>query len=381
MDRRDVATTLGWSTAPVGYRVDADWRTTALIPEEPPPPPALSGSWIASLAITLVAVAVSAVVGVVPSPSVSAVLLMLAAAIGMPHGALDIVAGPVLAIRATKKTTFALFLILYTLLAASFAVGWFLKPQAGIVAFFGMSWFHFGAGDAGGDRLGWSVDRVAHAVCSGGITIALPIATHTGRVMPMVTALLFGRPAPSQHDVMRIGFAGVAVTGVAFAVVAARCNRDLRGRVVAELTVLAALFVVADPLIAFSVYFCVWHAPRHTGRVLGALPSGLPRKTSRLLVVAATLLPLVGVGGLLLNQSHVTLPTSDVLYQIVFVTLGALTVPHLVITAVWERGRRAKDDRIRFPVPRPGTQEHRTWERLPLNLGPRTRLERLWDAR
>jgi beta-carotene 15,15'-dioxygenase len=342
MDQRDAVRTLGWSTAPVGYQAEAGWRATAVVPVTRPAPSAPNRAWRASVSVTLLATAVSAVVRVVPSPGVSAVLLLLTVVIGMPHGALDIVAGPVLAMRSAERTTFALFLVLYTVLAAAFAVSWLLAPQAGLIAFFAMSWFHFGAGDAGGDRLGWSLGRIAHAVCSGGITIAVPLAIHPDRVLPMVNALLFDRPAPSEHDIALVGLVGVAVTVLAFALVIARCNRETCGRVVAELSVLAALFVVADPLVAFSVYFCVWHAPRHTGRVLGALPDGLPRKTSQLLVVAATLLPLVGAGALLLNQSHVTMPTTDVLYQSVFVTLGALTVPHLVITAKWERGRRAK---------------------------------------
>jgi hypothetical protein len=43
---------------------------------------------------------------------------------------------------------------------------------------------------------------------------------------------------------------------------------------------------------------------------------------------------------LLLTHSHVSLPNSEALYRIVFVTLGALTAPHLVVTAIWERGSR-----------------------------------------
>jgi beta-carotene 15,15'-dioxygenase len=296
---------------------------------------------MASLIVTLLVLAVSAVVRVAPSPGVSAILLLLAAVVGMPHGALDIVAGPWLALRTTKKTTLALFVVLYTLVAGASAVGWLLAPRAGLIVFFVMSWFHFGAGDAGGDRLGWSLDRIAHAVCAGGITIAIPLALHTHRVLPMIKALLFGQPVPSEPSVAVVGFIGVAMTVLAFALLMARCSRASRGRIMAELTALSALFVVADPLVAFSVYFCVWHAPRHTGRVLRSLPSGLPRTTSRLLVVAATLLPLAGAGALLLRQSHVTLPTTEVLSQIVFVTLGALTVPHLVITAAWERRSRA----------------------------------------
>jgi beta-carotene 15,15'-dioxygenase len=343
MDQRDAVTMVGWSLAPVGYRAEADWRVQALIPEPPPqaPVPTLSGSWIASAVATLVIIAVSAVVRTTPSPTVSAVVLVAAAAVGMPHGALDILAGPVLAMRSRTKRALAIFLVAYFAVSALVVAGWLYAPVAGVVGFFAMSWFHFGSGDAGGDRARWSVARMAHAVCSGGIVIALATAIHPTRVLPMVNSLFFNRAALSATQLARLGYIGVAVAVLTFMIVLVRSDKDERGRVVAELSLLAALFLVADPLISFVVYFCIWHGPRHTGRVLRALPSGLPRSASRLLVGAATLLPLLGVGALLLTQTHVTLPSSESLYRIVFVTLGALTAPHLVVTAIWERGSRA----------------------------------------
>ncbi len=340
MDQRDAVTTVGWPSAPVGYRAEADWRRHAVIRESPGPAPTLSGSWIASALTTLAVVAASAVVRAAPTPTVSAVVLVAAAAVGMPHGALDILAGPVLAMRSRTLRAFVMFLAAYVVVSALVVTGWLYAPAAGVVAFFAMSWFHFGSGDAGGDRVSWSVARIAHAVCSGGIVIALPTAVCPTRVLPMVNALFFGRTNLSLPQLARVGSVGVAIAVLAFVIVAIRTDHHERGRIVAELSMLAALFLVADPLISFAVYFCVWHGPRHTGRVLHALPSGLSKSASSLLVGAATLLPLLGAGALLLTQTRVTLPSSDSLYRIVFVTLGALTAPHLVVTAIWERGSR-----------------------------------------
>jgi beta-carotene 15,15'-dioxygenase len=342
MDQRDAVTTAGWSLASVGYRAEADSRVQAVIRKLPAQAPAskFSGSWIASAVATIAVIAVSAVVRATPTPTVSAIVLVAAVAVGMPHGALDILAGPVLAMRSRTKRVFVMFLMAYVAVSALVVAGWLYAPQAGVVVFFAMSWCHFGSGDAGGDRTSWSVARIAHAVCSGGIVIAVATAIHPTRVLPMVNALFFGRTNLSSSQLARLGYVGTAVAVLAFVIAAIRTDQAERGRVVAELSVLAALFLVADPLISFAVYFCVWHGPRHTRRVLRALPSGMPRSASSLLVGAATLLPLFGAGALLLTQTHVTLPSNESLYRIVFVTLGALTAPHLVVTAIWERGSR-----------------------------------------
>ncbi len=191
------------------------------------------------------------------------------------------------------KRAFVMFLMAYVAVSALVVAGWLYAPLAGVAAFFAMSWFHFGGGDAGGDRLRWTVARIAHAVCSGGVVIAVSTATHPTRVLPLVNALFFRRTSLSVAQLARLGYAGTTVAALAFVIVVVRTDRDERGRVVAELSLLAALFLVADPLISFAVYFCVWHGPRHTGRVLRALPADLP-----------------------------------------------LTAPHLIVTAIWERGSR-----------------------------------------
>ena len=340
MDRRNAVTTAAWPSVPVGYREVADWHGQTVILAPSAPAPMLGSAWFASALATVAVVGVSAVVRATPTPKVSAVVLVAAAAVGMPHGALDILAGPLLAMRSMTKRALAMFLVAYVAVSALVVAGWLYAPEAGVVAFSAMSWFHFGSGDAGGDRVRWSVARIAHAVSSGGIVIAISTALHPTRVLPVVNALFFRRMSLSVAQLARLGYAGTTVAALAFVVVVVRTDQEERGRVVAELSVLAALFLAADPLISFAVYFCVWHGPRHTGRVLRALPSDLPKSASSLLVGAATLPPLVGAGAMLLTQTHVTLPSSESLYRIVFVTLGALTAPHLIVTAIWERGSR-----------------------------------------
>ena len=341
MESRDVATFVDWPSAPAGYRVDADWRDHAIIPVEETVAPT-QGWRIVCLVVTLAVVVASLVVAAVPSATVSMLILVAAAMIGMPHGALDILAGPLLALRSASPAKVAGFAAAYLGCAVAFAAGWFLAPPIGVAAFFAMSWFHFGAGEASGDREGWTLVRVAHAVSAGGIAIAVPFALHAQRVEPMVNALLFGKVSLSQELITLLGCGGSALATVGLMIAVDLAAPAERLRVTVELLALAALFALADPLVSFGVYFCVWHAPQHTRRVLSQLPSGLPKTSSRLVVVVTTLLPVAVAAYVVMAHGSANLPSSAVVYQAVFVTLGALTAPHLVITSVWERRTRSK---------------------------------------
>jgi Brp/Blh family beta-carotene 15,15'-monooxygenase len=87
------------------------------------------------------------------------------------------------------------------------------------------------------------------------------------------------------------------------------------------------LAVVAQPLIAFTVYFCGMHSLRHLLRTQQYV--NLP--VSRLLWIC--LLPMLGTSALV-ALGWLYLPTSSYdsrILQFVFVTLAALTVPHMLL--------------------------------------------------
>ena len=94
-----------------------------------------------------------------------------------------------------------------------------------------------------------------------------------------------------------------------------------------EVFSVSLLALLAEPLIAFSVYFCGMHSFRHLLRT--QLYVKLP--TSRLLGIC--MLPMLGVS-VFVALGWLYLPESRLdakVMQFLFVMLGALTVPHMLL--------------------------------------------------
>ncbi|MDA0217432.1 MAG: hypothetical protein O3A12_03810, partial [Actinobacteria bacterium] len=111
-----------------------------------------------------------------------------------------------------------------------------------------------------------------------------------------------------------------------------------------DLTLLLALATITPPLIAFAIYFGLWHALRHTARLtlnlkksqsaygenksgkalLSAVIPGLPALIGTIVVAAA----LVVLG----NDNF-----SDAFLWNLLVVIWALTVPHMMVTAKLDR--------------------------------------------
>jgi beta-carotene 15,15'-dioxygenase len=267
-----------------------------------------------------------------PSAALTAVVLVSAAVVGMPHGALDVLAGPLLAIRRRSPASVSLFLLLYVAAALATAALWLWVPVMGAALFFAFSWWHFGVGETGVHRDGWTLKRAAQSIALGGIPIAIPLAVHTDRVLPMVRALTFSDRF-SIPQLQQIGLLGVALIGAAaFLAWIGWTHQQQR-----ETALLAAVFVACDPAISFAVFFIIWHSWPHTTRVLQRLPR-TSQPWAAALVVLTALVP-VALGAWLLRNDlgdSAAVPF-DRLVQVVFITVGSLTVPHLVVTQLWER--------------------------------------------
>jgi Brp/Blh family beta-carotene 15,15'-monooxygenase len=104
--------------------------------------------------------------------------------------------------------------------------------------------------------------------------------------------------------------------------------------VIVEYALLVATALIAAPLIYFVVYFCGLHSPRHfllTADQLRLTPvQGL---RAALPIMAATLL-LSALGAIALYMCTSTFEATTL--QLVFIGLAALTVPHMILTAVFK---------------------------------------------
>ena len=140
---------------------------------------------------------------------------------------------------------------------------------------------------------------------------------------------------------------------MAVAVVTTLCLLALlqrkRYRDALDLLLLAALASFAPPLVAFAVYFGCWHAMRHTARLTSLLPNsesaylrGRPGQAFAAAVIpglpalAGTFIFVIVLAGF--SQQDL----SDKFLWLTLVTIWALTVPHMIVTARLDRAALKK---------------------------------------
>ena len=263
--------------------------------------------------------------GWTPSSAAALTIVIAAVAIGLPHGALDVVIGP----RMTKRS---LFFGCYLAVAALTTLVWLVAPLLALVTFFAASWFHFARGDApyhhrlrgAGGPFGMS---------TAGCALGLPLALHSGVVAPVLSDLLVGNGALGSQQVAAIGWI-IAYPSIIAGIVAAIAAVQLhRYSAVAEITAVAALAVVVHPLVSFALYFALWHSPRH---LIELDIDG----TSWALALGASATTLIA-GAVVWRLIE---PSAETSIRVIFIGLAALTVPHVLVTELL-RAHRSNDGR------------------------------------
>jgi Brp/Blh family beta-carotene 15,15'-monooxygenase len=113
---------------------------------------------------------------------------------------------------------------------------------------------------------------------------------------------------------------------------------------VLDLALLGALASFAPPLVAFAVYFGCWHAMRHTARLTSLLPGSIKayEQDNELGAFKAAVIP--GLPALLGTIVFVVVLAvvsdqgiSSSFLWLALVTVWALTVPHMIVTAKLDR--------------------------------------------
>jgi len=255
------------------------------------------------------------------------------ASLGMPHGAMDhrvaeVCIKPRLgALGAQWRRYFA---VGYLGLAAIVLLGWATLPLLTLVVFLLYSAVHFGLGDDGHTSLGAAVFR-------GAVPILLPLA-----IRPLESGELLSIVAGRAVDLVPMQNALVATALLCVIVTLVRAvlyHTPRRAALIAcELLLLVLANWVASPLIAFGLYFVLLHASRHMIDLAdwlapGDVRSGLKRVGRECWPL--TLITLAGMSVALFFIPRESLESGVV--RVLFVTLSALTVPHMIVTALASR--------------------------------------------
>ena len=245
----------------------------------------------------------------------------LVALLGLPHGALDHRVASALWPLTTPRDH-AVFIAGYIGLAIAVVVLWIIAPSIALAAFLIYSALHFSDD--------WRAEvGLWQSLLLGISVIALPALVYQfdvvvlfGFLIPEPTATLF---AALLHK-----------TAIAAIIASALClvvNLRRAPWVMVEYALLVATALVSPPLMYFVIYFCLLHSPRHfllTADQLDLTPLQALRAAWPILVAT---LAMTALGAMVLA---VFTPAFDqATLQIVFIGLAAVTVPHMLLTAVF----------------------------------------------
>jgi Brp/Blh family beta-carotene 15,15'-monooxygenase len=259
-------------------------------------------------------------------------LLGLSLSTGLVHGALD--AQLLLQRFATRQQASAmagLYLLGVVMTAAALAAA----PSLALLLLVLMSIWHFGE-----PYQRWPTASVAQAMLTRLVVGGAPVALLQWQVWDASTLSSLHWLAGAATQALQ----AIAATWLGLTVVwAARCGLPrwrAHRHALAELAAVVLLNMTLSPLMAFAVYFGVYHAPVHVWRVLGIAQASAENKLSRWLATSAVILLTAALGLVLWTtpvvQDIARLGSADVMRWLI-VGLAALTWPHLILITACSR--------------------------------------------
>ncbi|OYR63001.1 Brp-like protein [Halorubrum ezzemoulense] len=289
-------------------------------------------------------------------------------AVGMAHGAVDHLVPLRAAPGVSLRRSIAVVSVGYAVLGGAVVAAFFAAPVAAFVGFIALTWLHWGQGDvatlaiAGVDHLPTSAERWLALIVRGGLPMGVPLLAHPeeyrlvaewivglflvdgGAAATAVNPLF----APAVRAGVGVGMAAATLASVGLGYRRVRSGRDAGGwrRDAGELAVLWAWFLLAAPVFAIGVYFALWHALRHVGRLVLVDPAAASAASAGDAVGALARFgrdaaPLTLGGFLVVGAVGVSVPAGVAapgdLLAVSLVAIAAMTLPHVVVVAWLDR--------------------------------------------
>ncbi len=248
------------------------------------------------------------------------VCIVLIAILGVPHGAFDTLFGQRLyGLRGVQSWTF--FVVAYIGIGACIVALWWAWPLFFLIAFLLVTALHFSGDPQPGT---YALSRFLY----GGAIIVLPNFWYADEVLRLFQFLVYREADATGLLQLSAVLRWIAVPWCVALVACALFEARNSIQAALELATVAAIALVAPPLIAFTVFFCVMHGARHVLRTL----DGLDRNGLKpLIAAAAAAMFAVFITATMLFFAQPEVSIDARIIQIVFVGLAALTVPHMAL--------------------------------------------------
>ena len=297
------------------------------------------------LALTLLTIGVGAWGGLALGPAALVILFVAVTLTGIPHGAIDHLVAARLWGLAPTWTDQVKFYGGYLALMALYSALWIVAPAWSLGLFLVMTMYHFGQADLAYWRLSPLPARLLY-LSRGLFLLGLPVVAFPGIVDPIFEAIggVHLLDWPLVATAPGALFAGIVAQHVAALGLAWPGSDPSEGwgvgREALNVAVLAALFGLVHPLVAFSVYFGGWHALGHILELLRFFRRrGEAMSMTQFYREAAlfTLIPFVGLAGLYAATQSFGLENQMI--ALLFILIAIMTLPHMIVVEKLYRER------------------------------------------
>jgi beta-carotene 15,15'-dioxygenase len=234
------------------------------------------------------------------------------------------------------------FVGFYGASAVAICFGWIFAPAYVLMFLVLTSALHYGLGDVEDQsRLRW-----LEIAARGFAPAALAVLFNADAVALFAGSLILD-PLLATIAVYDYAVPAAIVWQVAWAIVVIRHLSDAVGRsswgsalVAAEMSLLVLAFAVLPPLVAFALYVCLFHAPRHLIDFADRNPQGRPPGDAFLRVLRATATPtamiVAGLAFMFYYIGGSGIPQSHTLRLAIWL-VTAFSVPHMILTLLATR--------------------------------------------
>ena len=243
-------------------------------------------------------------------------LVVFIVLLGVPHGSLDtLFAKELFNLGQLKK--WSKFILIYSIIACVVLAFWWLLPTLFLLLFLLISIIHFS------DDLIAGTPKLSR-ILYGGIIIFLPALLYSNELTRLYAYLIEIEHAKLLVTICHyIAFPWMLCLLI---IIYQLCRSNIVGSL--EVAAVAMLAIFTPPLLAFTVYFCAMHSARHLIRSIQFLEN-----TPKTAIFSSLIIPTLivfAVGYMVWKNMPVSSIDSS-LIKIIFVTLAALTVPHMML--------------------------------------------------
>ena len=248
---------------------------------------------------------------------------------GLPHGAADILIAKRLLNNKYKYIFY--FFIIYSLIAIIFSIIWLIIPIISLVFFFIISVSHFGLLDT--HKTNKLPYRNIRAILYGFTPIIIPVVFHTSEVNILFSLLLFSNSIELSSFIIPIF--PIWLTGNLIFLISGGVDTKIE---FLEISLLASILIILPPLWGFATYFCLIHSMRHSRNVINKLGYLSKSDLMALSGIITLSLTVIFLGAYLITTNNF----GESLIRLTFISLGSLTIPHIILIDLYKGLNRIK---------------------------------------